>query len=279
MNSALSATMSSELRSVLEKRYGHDLEIPKDLQGLPELLRMANQTSHRAWSSQQVSPALVKLLAACALSAPTKSFLQQVDIVDVRDPQRRNQIHSLVPAMPWMADAPVLLVFCANGRRFRHLFERRGKPFTNNHLDGFFNPTVDAALVMMNFINAASAAGLVACPISMIRNEPQQLKSILELPELVVPVAGLCLGWPVHERSVNPRLSLDATFHVDRIGLHDDDTAISEFDQRYVAARTRSLAPDSPDPRAWSEERVEQYATPQRADWGHFVRDQNFDLS
>jgi nitroreductase len=59
-----------------------------------------------------------------ARSAPSKSNLQQADIVAVRNPARRNAIHALVPGMPWMADAPTLLEFCANGRRFKRLFDR-----------------------------------------------------------------------------------------------------------------------------------------------------------
>jgi nitroreductase len=270
---------AAALSAVLAERFGQDVEVPEGVSGLPELLTIASQTSHRAWSEAPVSPELVRLLAACALAAPSKSFLQQADIVDVRDAARRAAIHALVPGMPWMADAPALVVFCANGRRFRRLFERRGQPFTNDHLDGFFNPTVDAAMVMMNFLNAAGAAGLGGCPISMIRNHPRRLADILELPERVVPVAGLCLGWPAQVRRVNPRLPLAATFHVDRIGSPDDDAAIDEFDRRYVAARAAVLPPTAAPPRAWSDERAEQYAKPQRADWGAFVRSMDFDLS
>jgi len=272
------------LQRVLAERFGHAVELPEKTAGLPELLRIATHTSHRSWSAAPLAPELVRLLAACALSAPSKSYLQQADIVDVRDPDRRAAVNRLVPGMPWMADAPALLVFCANGRRFKRLFERRGLPFTNDHLDGFFNPTVDAAMVMMNFINAAAAAGLVTCPISMIRNDAEQLAAILELPERVIPVAGLCLGYPAQQRSVNPRLSLQATFHVDRIGEPDDDAAVDEFDRRFVAARAAIVsasgtAATAAPPRAWSDERVGQYAQPQRALWGRFVRSMKFDLS
>lgn len=272
------STLSSELRETLELRFGEAIDVPAGLTGLSELLRIARQTSHRAWSAEAAPPELVRLLVACALAAPSKSFLQQADVIDVRDPARRAAIHALVPGMPWMADAPAMLIFCANGRRFKRLFERAGQEFTNDHLDGFFNPTVDASLVMMNFINAASAIGMVSCPISMIRNHPQQLAKILELPDRVVPVAGLCIGWPVQERQVNPRLPLPASYHVDTIGEACDDAAVDDFDRRYVAGRQAVLPPSAPSPRPWSVERTEQYAKPQRADWGDFVRSRDFDL-
>jgi hypothetical protein len=46
--------------------------------------------------------------------------------------------------MPWIADAPVFLVFCGNNRRIRQIGEWRGKPFANDHLDHFMNAAVDA---------------------------------------------------------------------------------------------------------------------------------------
>ena len=279
---AMKHTTANDARAALEAalmaRFGHPVAVPERIRGVPELLRIASHASHRSWSDQAVDAALVRLLAACALSAPSKSHLQQADIIDVREPARRAAIHALVPGMPWIANAPALLVFCANGRRFKRLFERRNLPFANDHLDGFFNPVVDASLVMMNFINAAAATGLACCPISMIRNAPRRLAEILELPGRLVPVAGLCLGYPERMRAVVPRLALAATLHQDRFGTGDDDAAQDDFDRRYIAARAAVPQASATTPRAWSDERVQQYATAQRDDWGKFVRAAGFDL-
>jgi hypothetical protein len=178
------------------------------------------------------------------------------------------------------AGAPALLVFCGNGRRFRRIFARRGEPFVNEHLDGFFNPAVDAALVMMNFIRAASAAGLVCCPISVLRDQAERLSQILRMPDHVFPVAGLCVGYPAQARSLMPRLPLRATLHVDRFDEAPDDASIDDFDRRYVASRSRlpGMSPTAPPP-SWSDEKARQYATTQRADWGAFVRAKKFDPS
>ncbi len=271
------ADPASTLRRTLAERYGEDVEVPSGLDGLDELLGMAAHATHRAWTGRPVEPALVRLLAACALSAPSKSFLQQADVIDVREPALRAEVQALVPSMPWMADAGALLVFCGNGRRFRRLFERRDAPFSNEHLDGFFNPTVDAALVLMNFVRAAEAVGLGCCPISVLRDRAERLAELLALPRHVFPVAGLCIGWPSQSREPTPRLPLAATLHVDRYDDAGQDAAVDAFDARYVAARARVLPPGSPPPRSWSEERVRQYASPQRGDWGTFVRARGFD--
>ena len=267
------------LKQALAERFGEEVAIPPGLEGLDQLLAIASQATHRAWAQRPVDADLVKLLAACALSAPTKSYLQQADIVDIRDPAARAALESLVPAMPWMTSAPALLVFCGNGRRFRRIFERRNQAFANEHLDGFFNPTVDAALVMMNFIRAASAVGLVCCPISVLRDRAAELASLLAMPDHVFPLAGLCIGWPLQARSISPRLPLAATLHRDRFDERRTDALIDDFDSRYVAVQAGRRPPGSSAPQTWSDERTKQYASSQRQDWGEFIRRQKFDLS
>jgi nitroreductase/FMN reductase [NAD(P)H] len=275
------ADTAGALHRALLERFGETVEVPEGLDGLDELLRMATHATHRAWTDRAVEPGLVRLLAACALGAPSKSYLQQADIVDVREPGLRAEVEALVPSMPWIADAPALLVVCGNGRRFRRLFERRGQPFTNEHLDGFFNPAVDAALVLMNLIRAAEAAGLACCPISVLRDRAARLAELLRMPAHVFPIAGLCIGWPVGHRDVNARLPLSATLHVDRFDEdrdgRRDDAAIDAFDARYVAAQASRRPPGAAPATAWSDERARQYATAQREDWGDFVRAQGFD--
>ena len=93
-------------------------------------------------------------------------------------------------------------VGCRSCRRWR------GKPFPNDHLDLFFNATVDAAIVMATFMHAADAVGLGCCPISMIRNHAAAVSELAGLPEKVVPIAGMTVGWPAEEGVISPRLPL-----------------------------------------------------------------------
>lgn len=295
MNETPRIDARTALTEALLARFGEEVSVPPDLAGLPELLQMATWSTHRSWSDRPVGPELIRLLAACALSAPSKSYLQQADIVDVRDAAQRERVQALVPSMPWMSQAPALLVFCGNGRRFRRLFERAGQPFTNEHLDGFFNPAIDGALVMMNFMRAAAAVGMVCCPISVLRDQAQALADILQMPAHVFPIAGLCVGFPAHTQSVNPRLGLPASLHTDRYqhphcatetGIDDRavdaaiDAAVDAYDRRYVAVRASRLPPEvaaAKPPMSWSQEKLRQYATAQRDDWGAFIRAKGFD--
>jgi FMN reductase [NAD(P)H] len=139
----------------LTERFGEIFTLDETLPGLGELASIARHRSHRKFAPKAVAPNLLRLLFACALSAPSKSDLQQADIIHVADRNKIKIISDLIPDMPWIGSAPVVLVFCGNNRRIRQIGDWCGKPFANDHLDHFMNAAVDAGIVLMNFIRSA----------------------------------------------------------------------------------------------------------------------------
>ena len=270
----------SELRTTIEDaiktRFGEAVNVPPDLAGLDTLASLVTHRTHRSFNETPVSAELLRLLCACALSSPAKSDLQQADIVVVSEPAQRTAIAELIPSMPWLAGAPEFLVVCGNSRRFRQLFELHPAPFTNDHLDAFFNATADAALVLGHCLVAAEAVGLGTCPISVLRNHAAAVSEILTLPAHVFPLAGLCLGWPDQGRSISPRLPMTLTVHQDRYDEGDWRAQIKDYDER--RGRLDGWDPQAEDFRGWSLQKAKQYAQPERADFGAFIRDKGFCL-
>jgi nitroreductase/FMN reductase [NAD(P)H] len=171
----------------------------------------------------------------------------------------------------------------ANGRRIPQISEWRGKPFPNDHLDLFFNATVDAAIVLSQFIRAAEAAGLGCCPISVIRDHAQTIAEMFGLPAKVVPVAGLCLGWPAEESGISARLPLSVRLHEECFSEERLAEKIDAYDRRRAALRPYRTQRDperfgKAEFYGWSEDKARQYAVPQRTDFGAFVRRQGFNL-
>jgi nitroreductase len=274
---------AARIQEAVAERFGAPVSVSPDLQGLEELQRIVEHSSHRKYTQTPVDPELLRLLFACALSAPSKSDLQQADIVHVADRAKVTALNALIPDMPWIAEAPVLLVFCGNNRRIREIGEWRGKPFANDHLDHFMNAAVDAGIVMTTFIRAAEAVGLGTCPISGIRNKPHAVSELLGLPEWVFPVAGLTLGYPARPGRITPRLSLQTTVHVDRYDDSKVREEIAAYDERRHALmpyrkQRRTERFGTSDFYGWSEDKARQYGVPERADWGTFIRSKRFNL-
>ncbi len=270
-------------QAALSERFGERLEIEAGLPGLNELAGIAAHRVIRRYQPRDVAPHLLRLLCACALSAPSKSDLQQADILIVREKSTIGSIADLLPEMPWLRQTPVFLVFLANGRRLPHLAQMRGKPFPNDHLDLFFNATVDAAIVLATFLRAAEAVGLGCCPISVIRDHARVIGEMLALPDKVVPIAGMCVGWPAEESGITARLSLGLTLHEERFAEGDLAAQIETYDRRRAALRPYRNQRDverfgRAEFYGWSEDKARQYAVPHRADFGAFVRAKGFHL-
>ena len=160
-------------------------------------------------------------------------------------------IADLIPDQPFIRTAPAFLVFLANGRRLPEIAKMRGKPFPNDHLDQFFNAAVDAGIVLATFIRAADAVGLGTCPISVIRDHSAKVSEMLGLPQRVIPVAGMCVGWPSEAGHISARLSLASTVHDGQIRRRRSRGAIDAYDRRRAA-----IHPYKPrDPARWGDVR------------------------
>jgi nitroreductase/FMN reductase [NAD(P)H] len=256
--------MRARLPAAIERRYGSTLRLTGELPGLEPLAALNERSVCRRYRTDPVPEEVVRLLCATALAAPTKSDLQQATIVRLADPAKRAAVCALLPGSPWLARAPELFVFCADGWRLRRLFAKRNAEFPNEHLDAFFNAAVDAAIALGTFVAAAELAGLGACPISQVRDHVARIDELLALPDWVVPVAGLALGYPETKEPLSARLALSATVHTDS---YDTAAAERELDA-YDARRGRD----------WSGDKVRQYSTVWRADFGAYVRRKRYRL-
>ena len=274
---------ADRIAAAVAQRFGRPAPRIAADSGLEELARIVEHRSHRRYAERPVPDELLELLLACAFSAPSKSDLQQADVIRVADRARIQAVADLIPGMPWIAQAPLFLVFCGNNRRIRQIGEWRGKPFVNEHLDHFMNAAVDAGIVMATFIRAAEAVGLGTCPISAVRNRCDALNDLLGLPESVFPVAGLCVGYPAEAGRITPRLPLEVTVHTDRYDETDLQEKIEAYDRRrhevqpYRKQRRVSLYGEAPF-YGWSEDKARQYGSPERADFGDYIRRKGFSL-
>lgn len=274
----------SSLKTPIAYRYGNDVGY---LEALPEfqiLEKMLARGSCRKFADRKVDEDLIRLLCAAAFASPSKSDLQQRDIILISDPEFKQELADLMHTQDWVVDVPHLAVFCGNNRRQRQIHDMRGHSFVNDHLDAFFNASVDAGIALSAFVTAAEAIGLGCCPISAIRNEAHKVSDVLELPDHVFPVAGLAFGYPGKDAvEISPRLPLNITVHTDRFteeGLH---ASIDVYDQRREAlkpyGKQRSVDTfGTSKTYGWSEDKTRQYALPERKNFGSYVKSKGFDL-
>ena len=266
-----------------EGRYGFDLEIPADVpDGVQALL---NRRVIRKYKTNPISEQTMALLLSAAQSAPTKSNLQQYSIVIIRDPEVRNAVSELVPSMPWVRNAPVIAIFLGDVRRIRRLAEIRGHTYQNNNADTFMNAAVDAALAMQCFITAADYLGLGTCPISYVRNRIDDLAEVLDLPDGVFPISGLCIGYPDDAGYVSMRLPQKVVVHQDLYNDDDLETDVKDYDdrnhERFALTPTKQRHTDKYgvlEKCTWSENVARQLSLPERAGFADYLKRKGINL-
>jgi FMN reductase [NAD(P)H] len=277
----VSASYEDEWRA----RFGDGVVVPRGAPEIPWLRQVLLRRTHRRYDDRPVSESLLQLLLGAAFSASSKSDFQQATVIRVVDRARRDRLAALVPDMPWIGNAPVFLVFCGDARRLERLGELRGREVGNGKLEGFFNATVDATLVLQTFILAAEAVGLGCCPISVIRNHPEAVAETLGLPNKVFPVAGLCVGYPAAAGHISMRLPPEVSLHIDRYDDSHLGDAVAAYDVRRDA---RYSIPREQQRRSeifgyaslygWSEDKVRQATQPEGENFPAYLRAHGFRL-
>ncbi len=275
--------METNPADALSLRFGSGAKLDTDSVTAPLASTVLGRRTHRRYADRPVPDALIQFLCHAALSASSKSDFQQASLVEIRDPAKRAALAAPFPAMPWIGYAPKFLVFLGDARRLETIGDLRGHPQSNAGLEGFFNAAVDAALALQTFILCAENAGLGCCPISVLRNHAPLVGEILELPDRVFPVAGLCVGWPADTGYVSMRLPPAVTLHTDRYGEDGFAAHLDKYDREREARNPTPVdkhrAPALFGPAefyGWSEDKARQAAQPEGAAFPPWLRAQGF---
>ena len=273
--------MTEPYGNELTARFGYDLDLGGEAEDNAWIRQVLLRRTHRRYDSRPVPESVLRLILAAAFSASSKSDFQQASVIRVEDRGQRDRLAALIPDMPWIGDAPVFLVFLGDARRLERLSTHA---VANGTLEGFFNATVDAALVLQTCILAAETLGFGACPISVLRNHAPAVGDILALPDKVFPVAGLCLGYPA-QAFISMRLPPEATVHRDRYDDSGLAQAVDAYDHRRDARHSlkdRQKAPEefgTAEFYGWSEDKARQAMSPEGAGFAAWLAAHGFDFS
>lgn len=204
-----------------------------------ELLK--SHRSIRKFTQQPVPQETLECLVEAGQAAATSSFIQACTLIQVNDAANRQQLASLAGNQAYVAEAPVFLVCCADMRRLQLACEMNTAPMQSGFTEQFITATADVALFSQNLTVAAESLGLGCVYIGGIRNNIAAVSELLELPELVYPVFGLCIGYPDQNPEVKPRLPVSVVLKQDSYQDSDDAPLIREYDQQvqdYYRTRT-----------------------------------------
>lgn len=191
--------------------------------------------SVRAYKPDPLPREMVEAIVAAGQRSSTSSNLQMYSVVAVTDAAKRERLAELCGNQRHIAQAPVFLAFCADLNRLERICHWRGYQQVADYVENYTLAAVDTAILMQTAAIAAESLGLGMCYIGAIRNNPQEVIELLELPRLVFPISGMTLGWPARPHPPRPRLPTRAILHWERYDATGEEEAWWEYDAAMIA--------------------------------------------
>lgn len=189
-----------------------------------DLLRAHRSIRH--FTDEPISQAQREAIIASAQAASSSSFLQCSSIIRITDPAMREQFVTLTGGQKHIAQAAEFWVFCADFNRNLQICPDAQLGLAEQLLLG----AVDTAIMGQNAFTAAESLGLGGVYIGGIRNSINEVTDLLALPKYVLPLFGMCLGWPADNPDVKPRMPAAMLVHENHYRPVDEEV-LAEYDE------------------------------------------------
>lgn len=167
----------------------------------PRLSDLFARRSVRAYQSREVSDELVRDLLEAAMAAPSAVAKDPWEFVVVRNRETLAKIAARLPNGTMLCEAAVGIVICgdlqrAHDRQLSYLLQ-------------------DCSAAIENLLVAASMLGLGACWLGVHPREDRiaHVRSVLQIPESIVPVSAIAIGWPAESPEPRTRYRAAAVHH------------------------------------------------------------------
>jgi nitroreductase len=193
--------------------------------------------SVRKYKPDTVSKELLDEILHAGARASTTGNMQVYSIVVTTQKETKEQLLPLHFNQQMIVEAPVVLTFCADFNRFsKWCKQRKAEPGYNNFLS-FVTASIDALLAAQNVCVAAEEKGLGICYLGTTTYNADKIIDVLELPELVVPITTVVLGYPQEVPELTDRLPIEGIVHFDKY----TDYSSEDIDRIYADKEAMEL--------------------------------------
>lgn len=171
----------------------------------PTIRELLERKSVRVFTDQKISPEDKRQILYAAAEAPSAGCQQFYTIIDVTDQALKEKLSVTCDNQPFIAKAPMVLVFCTDCRRWYEAFQAAGCEPRNPGAGDLLLGITDTAIAAQNAVTAAWSLGIGSCYIGDILENCEQHQELLHLPRYVVPSVMLVLGYPVEQQKTRKK--------------------------------------------------------------------------
>jgi nitroreductase len=208
------------------------------------MLSILNQhRTIRKYIDKDIDPKLLEQLLEAACRASNTGNMQAYSVIVTTDQAIKDQLSPAHFNQPMVKTVPAVLTFCADFNRFSKWCEQRQAEPGYDNFQSFMATAIDALIVAQTFCIAAESVGLGICYLGTTTYNAQDIISALDLPQLVVPITTVTVGYPDGMPNQTDRLPSNAVIHyetykkfsADDINLMYAEKENSEIYKQFVA--------------------------------------------
>lgn len=237
---------------------------------------IGSHKSIRKYTDAEISDDILMTILETSRWAPSSHNVQAYSIIVVKDQTKKLEISKIAGDQKWIVDCPVFLVFCADLHRLDIACDIHGKKSELHEVENLLVGTFDTALVTQNVMTCAESLGLGGVVIGGIRNDLEKISNLLHLPSHVIPLVGMCLGYPDEAPWQKPRMPLESIIHFD--SYKDDDLVehLEKYDEvmkDYYIRRTSGVKN-----KGWTELMSDYISKTRRDNIKNFIEKQGIQI-
>jgi FMN reductase (NADPH) len=212
---------------------------------------LKNRMSLRKYAEKPVSKEHLDIILEGAMRAPTAGNMMLYSILVIKDEEKKKILSKTCDNQPFIASAPVVLVFLADMQRWFDYYnycgvkkycEKKALDFSSPDEGDLMLAAADAIIAAQNAVVAGEDLNIGSCYIGDIIENWEIHRDLLKLPQWVFPVAMLCMGYYPEDkkRIISPR------FDKEYIVFEDEYTRLSneDFKDMFIE-REKRMAPDN----------------------------------
>ena len=178
--------------------------------------QLYDRKSVRVFTEQAIPREAVEEILMSAAMAPTAGNQQMYTILNITDQELKSQLSESCDHQPFIATAPLVLIFCADYRKWYDAFIYSGCDPRKPGAGDMLLAVNDALIAAQNAVVAAHSLGIGSCYIGDIMENAEIHQKMLNLPQYVFPAAMLVFGYPTEQqlrREKPPRAKMEYIVH------------------------------------------------------------------
>lgn len=175
---------------------------------------LTERRSVRAYEDKAIAKEVKEVIIQAAMEAPTAGNQQLYTILDITDQKLKSTLAETCDHQPFIARAPMVLIFCADCQKWYDAFRSGGCDPRLPGAGDLMLAVTDCAIAAQNAVTAAESLGLGSCYIGDIMERCEVHRELLHLPDYVFPAVMLVIGRPTRQQRERPKPRRCALEHI-----------------------------------------------------------------